>query len=172
MWESLVQSAGVGSRKRQAKKERWFESSHPDLRKGKPMGDGSRLEPGRALSLEGSTPSPSASVFLCARGRAAKASVFQTGQAGSTPAGHFAGRVAELVDAAVLKAVALRGVRVRLPPWPLSHFSFTYSRLPNGSDILYINETGFTLFYPCRKHSDAAHAVSSSHPPVVRRAFS
>src|SRR4051812_16705425 len=29
-------------------------------RKGKPMGDGIRLLPGRALSLEGSTPSPSA----------------------------------------------------------------------------------------------------------------
>jgi hypothetical protein len=29
-------------------------------RKGKPTGDGTRLEPGRATSLEGSTPSPSA----------------------------------------------------------------------------------------------------------------
>ena len=28
--------------------------------KGKPKGDGTRLEPGRAMSLEGSTPSPSA----------------------------------------------------------------------------------------------------------------
>ena len=30
------------------------------LWKGKPKGDGTRLEPGRATSLEGSTPSPSA----------------------------------------------------------------------------------------------------------------
>ena len=30
------------------------------MRKGKPKGDGTRLEPGRAMSLEGSTPSPSA----------------------------------------------------------------------------------------------------------------
>ena len=28
--------------------------------KGKPIGDGTRLETGRAMSLEGSTPSPSA----------------------------------------------------------------------------------------------------------------
>jgi hypothetical protein len=35
--------------------------------------------------LEGSTPSPSAA---CALGRAAKAPVFQTGQAGPIPAGH------------------------------------------------------------------------------------
>ena len=58
-------------------------------RKGKPTGDGTRLEPGRATSLEGSTPSPPAE--RGARGRAAEASVFQTGQAGSTPAGHSAG---------------------------------------------------------------------------------
>ena len=31
------------------------------MRKGKPKGDGTRLESGRAMSLEGSTPSPSAS---------------------------------------------------------------------------------------------------------------
>ncbi len=52
------------------------------------MGDGSCLENGRAISLEGSTPSPSA---FCALGRAAKAPVFQTGQAGSIPAGHSRG---------------------------------------------------------------------------------
>src|SRR6516162_4671463 len=61
-----------------------------DRRKGKPTGDGTRPEPGRATSLEGSTPSPSAE--RSARGRAAQASVFQTGQAGSTPAGHSADR--------------------------------------------------------------------------------
>src|SRR6516225_5440933 len=49
------------------------------LGKGKPTGDGSRLENGRAMSLEGSTPSPSA---LCALGRAAQAPVFQTGIGG------------------------------------------------------------------------------------------
>ena len=59
-----------------------------DRRKGKPTGDGTRPEPGRATSLEGSTPSPPAE--RGARGRAAEASVFQTGQAGSTPAGHSA----------------------------------------------------------------------------------
>ena len=59
-----------------------------DRRKGKPTGDGTQPEPGRATSLEGSTPSPSAE--RSARGRAAQASVFQTGQAGSTPAGHSA----------------------------------------------------------------------------------
>ena len=31
------------------------------MRKDKPIGDGTRPEPGRAMSLEGSTPSPSAS---------------------------------------------------------------------------------------------------------------
>src|SRR5689334_8840540 len=33
-------------------------------RKGEPTGDGSRFENGRALSLEGSTPSPSASLLI------------------------------------------------------------------------------------------------------------
>ena len=33
------------------------------FRKGKPMGDGTRLETGRAMSLEGSTPSSSAASF-------------------------------------------------------------------------------------------------------------
>src|SRR6266852_8242179 len=52
------------------------------------MGDGSRPENGRAMSLESSTLSPSAP---CALGRSAKAPVFQTGKAGSTPAGHSRG---------------------------------------------------------------------------------
>jgi hypothetical protein len=47
--------------------------------KGKPNGDGTRLETGRAMSLEGSTPSPSASVSLRVIGRAVQALVFQTG---------------------------------------------------------------------------------------------
>lgn len=80
MWESLASSAGVGSRSTLVR----IQPSRLK-RKGKPMGDGNRLEPGRAKSLEGSTPSPSAEG---ARGRAAQASVFQTGKAGSTPAGH------------------------------------------------------------------------------------
>jgi hypothetical protein len=58
------------------------------LRKGKPTGDGSRPENGRAMSLEGSTPSPSA---FCALGRAAKALVFQTSKVGSIPTGHSRG---------------------------------------------------------------------------------
>ena len=49
------------------------------------MGDGSRLESGRAMSLESSTLSPSA---LRTLGRPAEAPAFQAGQAGSTPAGH------------------------------------------------------------------------------------
>ena len=44
--------------------------------KGKPTGDGTRLESGRAMSLEGSTPSPSAVSGVI--GRAAEARVFQT----------------------------------------------------------------------------------------------
>ena len=39
-----------------------FLPPQPEKRKGKPTGDGSRLESGRAMSLEGSTPSPSASM--------------------------------------------------------------------------------------------------------------
>ena len=35
-------------------------SAAVDIRKGKPIGDGTRLELGRAMSLGGSTPSPSA----------------------------------------------------------------------------------------------------------------
>ena len=81
-------------------RERWFESSRPDLmrwvlcwygratvnrfvagsipasaafakRKGKPIGDGSRFESGRAISLESSTLSPSAynNVLLAERQR-------------------------------------------------------------------------------------------------------
>jgi hypothetical protein len=52
------------------------------------MGDGSRPENGRAMSLEGSTPSLSATRAL---GRSAQAPVFQTGKAGSIPAGHSRG---------------------------------------------------------------------------------
>ena len=49
------------------------------------MGDGSCLENSRAMSLEGSTPSPSA---MRALDRAAEVPAFQAGEAGSTPAGH------------------------------------------------------------------------------------
>ena len=54
-------------------------------RKDKPMGDGSCLENSRAMSLVSSTLTPSA---VCALDRAAKVPVFQTGEAGSIPAGH------------------------------------------------------------------------------------
>jgi hypothetical protein len=37
-----------------------YKSDLANLRKGKPIGDGTRLELGRAMSLGGSTPSPSA----------------------------------------------------------------------------------------------------------------
>src|SRR5271165_5322729 len=55
MEESLASSAGVGSRTTLVQ----IQPSRPQ-RKGKPTGDGTRPEPGRATSLEGSTPSPSA----------------------------------------------------------------------------------------------------------------
>ena len=52
------------------------------------MGDGSRLENGRAIdALRVRLPL----LPLCALGRAAEAPVFHTGQAGSIPAGHFIG---------------------------------------------------------------------------------
>jgi hypothetical protein len=84
--------------------------------KGKPMGDGSRFENGRAMSLGGSTPPPSASIdagfvqrqdpWLPTRRRgfdprtpywhacpwpSGEAPASQVGQAGSTPAGHSRG---------------------------------------------------------------------------------
>ena len=53
------------------------------------MGDGSRLESGRAIRLESSNLSPSAAENkTCALGRAAKVPDFQSGQVGSTPTGH------------------------------------------------------------------------------------
>ena len=87
MWESLVQSAGLGSRVALVR----IQPSRLK-RKGKPTGDGTRPEPGRATSLEGSTPSPSAATVPVAE--RSEAPVPQTGQAGSTPAGHSAGRPA------------------------------------------------------------------------------
>ena len=96
-----------------------------DRRKGKPTGDGTRPEPGRATRLEGSTPSPSAE--RCARGRAAQASVFQTGQAGSTPAGHsdrwFFDKVADDWTGRQPADHPLREggmLGVQLPPGPLN----------------------------------------------------
>jgi len=63
------------------------------LRKGKPNGDGTRFEIEGATSLEGSTPSSSASLQIRSDQSmcpwpSGQAPVFQTGQAGSTPAGH------------------------------------------------------------------------------------
>ena len=43
-------------------------------RKGKPTGDGTRFESGRAMSLEGSTPSPSASCVPLAERQRCRAS--------------------------------------------------------------------------------------------------
>ena len=54
------------------------------------MGDGTRLESGRAMSLESSTLSPSA---LRALGRAAEVPAFQAGEVGSIPTGHSVDRV-------------------------------------------------------------------------------
>ena len=79
--------AGTGRRPLTALTQvRFLPPQLPEFRKVKPTGDGSRLESGRAMSLGGSTPSPSA---LCALGRAAEVPAFQAGEAGSTPAGHF-----------------------------------------------------------------------------------
>src|SRR6516162_9605428 len=55
MSESLASSAGLGCRTTLVQ----IQPSRLK-RKGKPTGDGTRPEPGRATSLEGSTPSPSA----------------------------------------------------------------------------------------------------------------
>ena len=51
--------------------------------KGKPKGDGTRLETGRAMSLEGSTPSPSASTLRDWSNGTTPG--FQPGDRGSTP---------------------------------------------------------------------------------------
>ena len=52
------------------------------LRKGKPIGDGTRLEIGRAMSLGGSTPSPSAPLGNRLTGRLPD---FESGRGGSNP---------------------------------------------------------------------------------------
>jgi hypothetical protein len=71
-------------------------------RKGKPMGDGSRLENGRAMSLEGSTPSLSAGT--CPRGAAWSARHPVTVEdAGSNPAGDACRHGTQIGNAAKLK---------------------------------------------------------------------
>ena len=112
---------------------RWFKFSHPDCkRKGKPTGDGTRLEPGRATSLEGATPSPSADGR--ARGRAAQAPPCRGGQAGSTPAGHSADPHRSATDGSLTRrrttwpgrqpadhpSSELGMLGVQLPPGPLN----------------------------------------------------
>src|SRR5262245_35043503 len=66
------------------------------IRKGHPIGDGTRLESGRAMSLAGSTPAPSAPARAGGSGRASAGVSGVTGArepveleaTGSTPAGH------------------------------------------------------------------------------------
>ena len=66
------------------------------IRKGHPTGDGTRLESGRAMSLAGSTPAPSAParaggsdhVFDGVRGVTAARESVELEATGSTPAGH------------------------------------------------------------------------------------
>src|SRR5262245_63415572 len=66
------------------------------IRKGYPTGDGTRLESGRAMSLAGSTPAPSAParagevdhVFDGVRGVTAARESVELEATGSTPAGH------------------------------------------------------------------------------------
>src|SRR3954468_13360888 len=68
----------------------------PTIRKGHPIGDGTRLESGRALSLAGSTPAPSAPARAGGSGRAsdgvrgvtAAREPVELEATGSTPAGH------------------------------------------------------------------------------------
>src|SRR5262245_3852778 len=68
----------------------------PTIRKGYPIGDGTRLESGRALSLAGSTPAPSAPAraggsghaFDGVRGVTAAREPVELEATGSTPAGH------------------------------------------------------------------------------------
>ena len=83
------------------------------------MGDGSRPENGRAMSLESSTLSPSAT---CALGRSAQAPVFQTGKAGSTPAGHSRGRESKRPGRQPADHPCLNQgmLWVQLPPGPLT----------------------------------------------------
>src|SRR3954454_13270543 len=66
------------------------------IRKGHPTGDGTRLESGRAMSLAGSTPAPSAPAraggfddpFDGVRGVTAAREPVELEATGSTPAGH------------------------------------------------------------------------------------
>ncbi len=54
------------------------------VRKGKPTGDGNRFENGRAMSLAGSTPAPSAVLFSGVRS-SGRTPAFQAGDVGSNP---------------------------------------------------------------------------------------
>ena len=81
--------------------------------KGKPKGDGTRLEPGRAMSLEGSTPSPSA----CKPRDWSKGTTpgFQPGDRGSTPRSRTRSDVLCVPGRAVRRGLPRLDRRVRLP---------------------------------------------------------
>src|SRR5713101_7657974 len=105
-WTSLEWSRASDAR------ERWFKSSRPDsLWKGKPSGDGIRPEPGRALSLEGSTPSPSA--LTLSPSVSEGPSLTLGARVGSQTARWWNGRHA------ALRRPCPPGVRVQIPPWLL-----------------------------------------------------
>ena len=86
-------------------------------RKGKPIGDGSRFESGRAMSLEGSTPSPSAELQTRALGRAARLQASNLARRVRFPQStlQMIGSVAQRQSRCLLSTSA----RVRVPPVPL-----------------------------------------------------
>ncbi len=57
-------------------------------RKGYPIGDGARLEAGRAMSLAGSTPAPSAKMIMVSVVYVVGTPACEAGGKGSTPFGH------------------------------------------------------------------------------------
>ena len=79
-------------------------------RKGKPIGDGTRLEIGRAMSLEGSTPSPSAGMIKTLRDWSSGTTPgFQPGDRGSNP------RSRTLIGRSIEQSVPGRAARHGLP---------------------------------------------------------
>src|SRR3954469_17642521 len=102
-WSGHCDILAVGSAGQSASMTRWRPQVRPlhrprklVVRKGHPIGDGTRLESGRAMSLAGSTPAPSAPAQAGGPGRALDGVRGVTGArepveleaTGSTPAGH------------------------------------------------------------------------------------
>src|SRR3954452_21658588 len=83
------------------------------MRKGKPKGDGTRLETGRAMSLEGSTPSPSA--WFTRDWSNGTTPGLQPGDRGSTPRSRTRSDDRCVPGRAVRRGLARSDRRVRLP---------------------------------------------------------